>query len=137
MSSFIGVLLGEIHRKPDGTFAKGHAFSPGRPKIPYELRQFSAELRHHIIEAFKKDLSYFDKIKKDPKGFTMLEITVAKYVFEASCGSVDHLKILLDRTLGRVKDAPEIQEDDGSSDKNLVLDLVPREKLIELIQGKK
>ena len=130
--------MSETQRKPDGTFVPGHAPTRGvgRPPLPKELRKYSAELRSCIINTFKKDVTYFREIETHPERYSLLEITVAKHIQQAAMGSVSHFQLLLDRTIGRIKEAPP-DKDEDIVDKSVVLDMIPREKLLELIEDKK
>ena len=123
-------------RRQDGTFLPGKANSPGRPayRLPKELHGFRREVQNCIVKALNSDSTYFDKVRKNPHA-SILEIIIAKHVEEALGGSLPHWQELLNRSIGKCKEAPE--SDASPEDRAVVLDMIPREKLLELIEDKK
>ncbi len=129
---------------PEGVkgFQPGNKFGPGRPPkvpgAPIIQRMDVREVHHAFASALRFQECDIEEILAQPT-ITTLQKMVLAVVKKAMTGDLDSIEFVLNRTVGKVKESIDVS---GQLDATLtrrtviegLIQVVPREKLIELVK---
>lgn len=127
----------------DHHFKPGNKLSRGRPKKPDAVKALIVmdrlTVQAALSDAMKLPACLLDrKIENVASELSSLQLAAFTVMKLATTGDLDAFNFILDRTIGKPKEDLTLRNAEADSDAahNHIIDIVPRERLIQLLQIK-